>query len=295
MKKKAFAALLALLLLVPSAGLAAFPYVRASCYPVYLACIAAGCDPQKTDMFLMPQGGYMEAYALSEPDLLRSQEADIVALLGGGLESFLNYLAQEGMKPMIVAGADVERIEGRILDPDEDTQPADNPYVWLSPARWGEVVHGVSAALCQLDPTNEGVYTAALAAAMEAVERVQTAMDEQLGFFAGRQVVVMHPALSYLALDAGLDVVLTVERDPGQQPYAGDEEALLELLAPYPDAVVLVEDTAPQMLLSLPGYDVAALDVLLTGPLSGDRTAWEDAMTHNIEVLADALSGAGGQ
>lgn len=295
MKKKAFAALLALLLLVPSAGLAAFPYVRASCYPVYLACIAAGCDPQKTDMLLMPQGGYMEAYALSEPDLLRSQEADIVALLGGGLESFLNYLAQEGMKPMIVAGADVERIEGRILDPDEDTQPADNPYVWLSPARWGEVVHGVSAALCQLDPTNEGVYTAALAAAMEAVGRVQTAMDEQLGFFAGRQAVVMHPALAYLALDAGLDVVLTVERDPGQQPYVGDEEALLELLAPYPDAVVLVEDTAPQMLLSLPGYDVAALDVLMTGPLSGDRTAWEDAMMHNIETLADALSGAGGQ
>lgn len=295
MKKKAFAALLALLLLVPSVGLAAFPYVRASCYPVYLACVAAGCDPQKTDMFLMPQGGYMEEYVLSEPDLLRSQEADIVALLGGGLESFLNYLAQEGMKPMIVAGADVERIEGRILDPDEDTQPADNPYVWLSPARWGEVVHGVSAALCQLDPTNEGVYTAALAAALEAVERVQTAMDEQLGFFAGRQVVVMHPALAYLALDAGLDVVLTVERDPGQQPYVGDEEALLELLAPYPDAVVLVEDTAPQMLLSLPGYDVAALDVLMTSPLSGDRTAWEDAMTHNIEVLADALSGAGGQ
>ena len=66
------------------------------------------------------------------------------------------------------------------------------------------------------------------------------------------------------------------------------------MLAPYPDAVVLVEDTAPQMLLSLPGYDVAALDVLLTGPLSGDRTAWEDAMTHNIEVLADVLGGAGG-
>lgn len=101
----------------------------------------------------------------------------------------------------------------------------------------------------------------------------------------------MHPALAYLALDAGLDVVLTVERDPGQQPYAGDEEALLELLAPYPDAVVLVEDTAPQMLLSLPGYDVAALDVLMTGPLSGDRTAWEDAMMHNIGTLADVLGG----
>ena len=113
MKKKAFAALLALLLLVPSVGLAAFPYVRTSCYPVYLACVAAGCDSQKTDMFLMPQGGYMEEYVLSEPDLLRSQEADIVALLGGGLESFLNYLAQEGMKPMIVAGADVELLARR--------------------------------------------------------------------------------------------------------------------------------------------------------------------------------------
>lgn len=285
----AFSALLSALLLVPSLALAAFPSVRASCYPVYLACVMAGCDPQTTDMFLMPQAGYMEDYAISEPDFARSQEADIVVLLGGGLESFTPLLYQSGLKPLIVAGEHIERVEGRVLDPDEDTGPADNPYVWLSPTRWGEMVHGVSAALCQLDPTNEAAYTRANDEAQAAASRVKDALSSELSFYAGRQVIALHPALTYLALDAGLDVVMTLERDPSVQPLEGDEEALLSMMAPYPDAVLLVENTAPRLLRTLSGRVTASLDVLLNGP-RGDATAWERAMTRNIEALKAALS-----
>lgn len=290
MKRKfALSVLLSALLLAPSLALASFPSVRASCYPVYLACITAGCDPQTVDLFLMPQAGYMEDYAISEPDFARSQEADIVVLLGGGLESFTPFLYQSGLKPLIVAGEHIERIKGRVLDPDEDTTPADNPYVWLSPTRWGEMVHGVSAALCQLDPTNEAAYKRANDEAQNAVSRVKDALSEELASFAGRQVIVAHPALAYLALDAGLDVVMTLERDPSVQPLEGDEEELLSLMAAYPQAVLLVEDTAPRMLKSLPGRITASLDVLLNGP-RGDATVWERAMTQNIETLKSALS-----
>lgn len=285
----AFSALLSALLLVPSLALAAFPSVRASCYPVYLACVMAGCDPQTTDMFLMPQAGYMEDYAISEPDFARSQEGDIVVLLGGGLESFTPFLYQSGLKPLIVAGEHIERVEGRVLDPDEDTGPADNPYVWLSPTRWGEMVHGVSAALCQLDPTNEAAYTRANDEAQAAASRVKDALSSELSFYAGRQVIALHPALTYLALDAGLDVVMTLERDPSVQPLEGDEEALLSMMAPYPDAVLLVENTAPRLLRTLSGRVTASLDVLLNGP-RGDATAWERAMTRNIDALKAALS-----
>ena len=288
-QRPVFLALLAALLLVPACGLAAFPHVRASCYPVYLACVAAGCDPAQTDMFLMPQAGYMEDYALSEPDFARSQRSDIVALLGGGLESFTAYLYQEGLKPLIVAGEHIQRIPGRVLDPDEDETPSDNPYVWLSPARWGEMVHGLSAALCQLDPENEAAYTRANEEAQAAVKRVKDAMASELAFYAGRQVVVTHPALAYLALDAALDVVLTIERDPAVQPLPGDVEELLALIAPYPEAVVLVEDTAPDALLALPGRVTAPLSVLTAGPLSGDATVWERAMMQNIRSLKAAL------
>lgn len=290
MKRKfTFSALLSALLLVPSLALAAFPSVRASCYPVYLACVMAGCDPQTTDMFLMPQAGYMEDYAISEPDFARSQEGDIVVLLGGGLESFTPFLYQSGLKPLIVAGEHIERVEGRVLDPDEDTGPADNPYVWLSPARWGEMVHGISAALCQLDPANEAAYTRANDEAQAAANRVKDALSSELSFYAERQVVALHPALTYLALDAGLDVVMTLERDPSVQPLEGDEAELLSLLAPYPDAVLLVEDTAPRLLQTLPGRVTASLDVLLNGP-RGDATVWERAMNQNIEALKAALS-----
>ena len=114
-------------------------------------------------------------------------------------------------------------------------------------------------------------------------------MASELAFYAGRQVIVMHPALAYLALDAGLDVVLSVERDPAVQPLTGDVEGLLSLMQPYPEAILLVEDTAPDALRALPGRITAQLGVLTGGPLSGDATLWERTMRQNIQALKEAL------
>ncbi len=266
--------------------------LSASHYPVYLAAqqIVSGVPGVALDMFLPPQAGYLEYARLSEPDWQRAQRADILLLLGGGLEDFASVLAAPGGKPLIVAGEDIDRLPGRVLDPDESLVPADNPYVWLSPRRWGRVVDGIAAGLCQLD-TNDARKAAYIANNNAAQARV-TAVSEQLAEamlpYAGRSVVSLHPALAYLANEAGLIVVRSIDRDPSAQLSDADIADIAAELADNLDAIVLVEDTAPAKLRALPR--TVALGVLCNGVANGDASAWEYTMQQNILALTQALS-----
>lgn len=261
-------------------------YLSASHHPVYLAALelTGGIDGVHVDRFLQPQGGYLEDFRLSELDWARAQQADIVLMLGGGLEDFIPVFAAEDGKPLIVAAEHVERLPGRVIDPDEDEAPADNPYIWLSPTRWAKVVDGMAAGLAQLDPERQPAYIAANDAAQARIASVGLRLQEAMLPYAGRPVIVMHPALSYLAEEAGLQVVLTVERDPSVLPMRGDIEDLQMLLAPYPDAVLLLEDGAPLALRNLGGRPTALCEVLCQG-IPGDASAWDTAMERNIAAL----------
>ena len=176
-----------------------------------------------------------------------------------------------------------------MLDPDEDDTPADNPYVWLSPSRWGQLVHGIASALAQIDPDNADRYTQANLAAQQSVANVRQAMEAQLRLYAGREVIVMHPALSYLCADAGLKVVLTIERDPAAIPYAADMEEIRTLIAAYPDAILVLEKDAPAAFESIGGRKTALCDVLLRAPQIAGADTWEGVMMENIRALARAL------
>ncbi|MCL2811769.1 MAG: metal ABC transporter substrate-binding protein [Clostridia bacterium] len=264
----------------------------ASFYPVYLAAlqIAGDVDEVRIEMFLQPQGGYLEDFQLSELDWARTMQADALLMMGGGLEEFLPVFLAEGNRPMLVAGEYIDHLPGRILDPDEDTAPAPNPYTWLSPRRWARIVDGMAAGLAQLDPERAEAYIAANNAAQVRIEQMGLRLVQKMALYQGRPVVVAHPALAYLAQDAGLDVVFVIERDPSMLPFPWDITGLEELLVPHAGAVLLLEQEAPLALHGLGGLPTALCETLSVGIRDGDPMAWEHAMEHNLRVLGEALA-----
>ncbi len=266
--------------------------LAASHYPVYLAALQIVSDmPEiRLSCFLQPQGGYLEDYRLSGPDWARAQGADILLMAGGGLEEFIPAFTAEDGKPLIVAAEHVVRLPGRILDPDEDTLPAENPYIWLSPGRWASMVDGIAAGLTQIDPERQAAYVAANDAAQAQIQAFGNAFATRMQPYAGRPVIVMHPALAYLAEDANLTTVLTIERDPGILPTAVDIAELEALIAPYPDAILLLESDAPLALRTLGGHKAALLTPLCLGVQNNDPATWQHTMEQNIQTLIDALS-----
>ena len=266
----------------------------ASFYPAYLAAlqIAGGVEGVRVETFLQPQGGYLEDFRLSELDWARAMQADALLMMGGGLEEFLPVFFAEGGRPVLVAGEHIDRLPGRILDPDEDTEPAPNPYTWLSPRRWARIVDGMAAGLAQLDPERAAAYIAANDAAQARIEAMQAHLAREMAPYRGRPVVVAHPALAYLAADAGLQVALTIERDPSIAPSAWDIAELEALLAPHAGAVLLLEWDAPLALHGLGGLRTALCETLSVGIRDGDPSAWERAMQANVRALREALAQA---
>lgn len=266
--------------------------LSASFYPVYLAAlqIAGGVEGVRVETFLQPQGGYLEDFRLSELDWARAMEADALLMLGGGLEEFLPVFLAGGGRPVLVAGEHIDRIPGRILDPDEDVEPAPNPYTWLSPRRWARIVDGMAAGLAQMDPERAPAYIVANDAAQVRIEYVRSRLVAEMAPYRGRPVVVAHPALAYLAADAGLDIAFTIERDPSIEPSAWDIAELEELLAPHAGAVLLLERDAPLALHGLGGLRTALCETLSVGIRDGDPSAWERAMEENLRALAEALA-----
>jgi len=264
----------------------------ASFYPVYLAAlqIAGDVEGVRIETFLQPQGGYLEDFQLSELDWARAMQADVLLMMGGGLEEFLPVFWAEGGRPVLVAGEYIDRIPGRILDHDEDTEPAPNPYTWLSPQRWARIVDGVAAGLAQLDPERAEAYIAANNGAQGRIEQMQRRLAQEMAPYQGRPVVVAHPALAYLALDAGLDVVFVIQRDPSIWPSPWDIAELEELLTPYAGAVLLLEREAPLALHGLGGLPTALCETLSVGIRDGDPMAWERAMALNLGALVEALT-----
>ena len=266
--------------------------LSASFYPVYLAAlqIAGDVEGVRVELFLQPQGGYLEDFRLSELDWARAMRADALLMMGGGLEEFLPVFIAEGGRPVLVAGEHIDRLPGRLPDPDEDVEPTPNPYTWLSPRRWARIVDGMAAGLAQIDPEHAPAYVAANDAAQMRIEQMRLRLEREMAVHRGRRVVVAHPALAYLAQDAGLDVVLVIERDPSVLPSAWDVAELEEWLAPYADAVLLIEHDAPLALHGLGGLRTALCRTLSVGVRDGDPTAWERAMEANLRALLDALA-----
>ncbi len=267
--------------------------LSASFYPAYLAAlqVAGGVPGVRVTTFLQPQGGYLEHYRLSVLDWERAQRAGVLLLMGGGLEDFLPVFLGEESSPVLVAGENIQRIPGRVLDPDEDTEPAHNPYIWLSPQRWAETVHGIAAGMAQIDPERAAAYIANNDVAQHRLEAASARLAEAMAPYQGRPVVVMHPALAYLAQEAGLEVVLTLERDPSLRPSAEDLAEFTALIEPFPDAVLLMERDAPLALQALSAH-VALCETLCVGIRDGDASAWERALDGNIAALVSALHAA---
>lgn len=262
--------------------------IAATHYPVYLAALQVTRDIPGVELSLLlaPQAGYLEDYRLSELDWLRVQEADVLICMGGGLEDFVEVFTVEGGKPVILAAELVQRMPGRVYDPDEQAEPGDNPYIWLSPSRWGQAVDGIAAALAQLDEARSQAYIRNNNEAQGHITAIKALCEGLAPTLAGREAVSLHPAIAYLAQDVGLTLVAQPDRNPADAPEAAQLEAFNAILAQYPQAAVLVETTAPGGWKKPDGRQTVQLNVLTYGAADGNAQAWETAMAENLASLA---------
>jgi len=215
--------------------------------------------------------------------------ADLYLRLGASSEDLLMRRLKDVSSPLQV----VDCGRGVTLAPMSETVTGDvhghdaaspDPHYWLDPSLLA--VHAANAceALCRLLPDHEGELRARLAAVRTLLETTDRRVASRLGPFAGRSILVYHPAFGYFTRRYGLtQVAVEVE---GKEPTARQLVDLVELSNRLGARTVFVQPQfsgrAPQALAEAIGGRLVHLD-----PLAEDYPA-------NLESAASLIAASFG-
>ena len=265
--------------------------VLATTYPLYVAAqnLMSGTDTLRLDGLAAAGSGCLHDYQLTPADRLAVDRAHVILANGGGAEEFLDGLVDE--KRLVDTSAGMELICSDHHHEGEDHHEEYNEHIWVSPQRYAKQVLVVLDTLIAMDPENAAVYRGNAENYLRYVDFLWQEM--QAVALSGRPCVLFHNSLSYLAVDLGLDVKLTLTAD-GESGIAAEALAEVERLAKEnPDLILLYDTQYPLRYTAVealvPAGNVLAME---TGVMDkGKTTDWVDAMTENAKKLNQLTGG----
>lgn len=164
-----------------------------------------------------------------------------------------------------------------------------NPHAFASPSQAAIMVKNMAQGLAKADPQNAASYESSA----RAYEKVLSGLSERLAALGNKApnkgIALMHDALSYMARDAGLEVVAVIQENEEAQPSAGRLIKVAAILREHRPALIAGEpqysDKAVQTLAREVGIPAAQLDSLASGPASPSLDHYEKTMNSNINIL----------
>ena len=204
---------------------------------------------------LIPPGTDPHTFDVTPGDVRTIAEADVVLLIGLGLDDFLQDVIESGNDSarivVVTDGVDLVETGDDHEDEDHDTEEDDNahgefdPHVWQDPLRVKTMVGNIADALAEADPDNASTYQENAAEYQATLDDTHQQIEELIGEIPAerRKLVTNHDAFAYFADRYGLDVVGTVI--PGNSseadPSAGSIAELSELIRDEGVAAIFAE------------------------------------------------------
>lgn len=296
--KKCFGLLLALLLLSLSGcgAVAEDISVMATFYPVYVLAenVLDGVEGVTLSSMTPPSTGCLHDYQLLTSDMRALAKAQALLINGAGMEAFLpDVMGQFPDLTVIDCSMGVELIaEEEDGEGDHDHDHGEfNAHIWLAPENAIQMVKNLRDGLSALLPGQAERIAANAEAYIERLTALDAELRAAIEPLPRKEIVTFHEAFPYFARAYGLEVKAVVALEP-------DEPVSPRMLK---EVIEKVKAAGNPPLFSEPQYESAALrtvaqetgapvyelDPLVTG--DGAKTAYEDVMRKNLQVLLEAL------
>jgi zinc transport system substrate-binding protein len=258
-----------------------------SFYPMYIATANVVGDTSGVvlENLSEPQTGCLHDFQLTAEDMKLLSTADIFIVNGGGIENFMEEVAESYPDLAILeACANTELIS----ENDED-----NAHAWMSIADYETQVQTITAGLVEINPTNRESYEANELSYLEKLDALKTRQENLAKNMEGRQVILFHEAFDYVAQDYGLKVSCELNLDEESQTSAGDVEKVITAINESGATVILAEELYGKSLAEAVQREadvkVVYLDPLNRGEYVND--SYLDGMSKNIDLLEQIFGG----
>lgn len=280
-----------------------------SFYPMYVAVLnlTDGASQVVVKNLTENQTGCLHDYQLSPQDMAHLSDADAFVINGGGMESFMEEVAQDYEElPVITAAENVPMLKneeiGHHHEEDEHEEEEEhsghehdhgtyNAHVWMNVEYYMQEIETIRDGLCKLNPENENVYKANAEQYLEKLEVLHEEAKALPKASVEEPVIIFHDSFAYFAENYGFSVCQVVEVEENSALSSGQlaniieevkEEDIRLLLAEKQYSVKAAETIAAQT-----DAKVYVLDSLVTG--SGDKDSYLNGMRNNFAVLKEAL------
>jgi manganese/iron transport system substrate-binding protein len=260
---------------------------------------------------LIPPGSDPHSYQLTPRDMAAIAQADLVFMVGAGLEEFLDGVIERtgGNARLVPVSEGIELLEfehedehedeneDEHEDEQEDEHEEGDPHVWFDPNNVIFWVQGIELVLSQMDPLHSAVYAANAEAYIEQLVELDAWVQEQVAVIPveNRLLVTDHLLLGYFAERYGFEQVGAVfpgystMAEPSAQEMAALEDTIREMGV---KAVFVGNTVNPQVSQRIAEDTGTQLVFFYTDSLTdedGPASTYLDYIRYNVTVITEAL------
>ena len=298
--KKACTLLLALLLLsLSGCGAAAEDIsVMATFYPVYVLAenVLDGVEGVSLSSMTPPSTGCLHDYQLLTSDMRALAKAQALLINGAGMEAFLDDVTGQFPNLTVIdcsLGVDlIAEEEDEEADHDHDHDHGEyNAHIWLAPENAVQMVKNLRDGLSALLPGQADRIAANADAYIARLSALDAELRAAIEPLPRKKIVTFHEAFPYFARAYGLEVAAVVALEPDEPVSPRMLKEVIEKVKAAGNPPLFsepqYENAALRTVAMETGAPVYELDPLVTG--DGAKTAYEDVMRKNLQVLLEAL------
>lgn len=263
--------------------------IAATTYPVYCfaSAVTQGVEGVEVEQIVTDSVSCLHNYTLTVSNMRLIEGADVIALSGAGLEDFMDDALAASKAPVIDCSKDITLLPGK--DGESD------PHIWLDPARAAQMVENLATRLAEIDPDHADAYLQNAENTAKAYNALGDTLRQKLEGLTCRDLITFHDGFAYFAEALDLNILCSIEEEEGSEASAEDISGIISLVKEHQLPAIFCEvngsDATAQAISRETGAGVYALSTLMSVPADWDTEGYEGLMTHNVEIILQALGG----
>lgn len=296
-----------LALLVPAAAAAADAKLRIVTTAPDFADLARQIGGEHVEVHSVMRGPENVHNVLAKPtEMLKLNKADLFVHSGLDAEPWRDNLLKGARNPRVMPGrpgnVDMSQgielrdvPEGRVDRSMGDIHAYGNPHYTPDPRSAQRMAATLARAMADADPANADTYRANARRFVNEMADLHRALRAELEPFRGLKVATYHRAWDYFADAFELEVVETIEPQPGITPSPAQLAATIRRLRDAGVKIVIVEtynsyDQAKHVADAIGGRAIVLPDHVNGVP---DVNTYQELFRHNVAKIVEAARAAG--
>ena len=285
--------------------------VLCSTFPIYQITLNVVGNQKgiAVNLMLPAQLGCPHDYALTPQDMRKLAEADVLVVNGLELEEFLGdpidkinddlkiIDSSKGIKNLIEYTDDKghEHHESAHHEHDQNCKHHHhniNPHLFVSPSMQVKLAENIADGLAEIDKKNKTAFQKNSQIYAEKMRKLANDLQALGGELKNNRIIQPHGVFDYLARDAGLEIIDTVQSH-GHQPSAAEMIKIINKIRKEKAGAIFTEPQYPEKigktLSRETNIPVAMLDPTATGPQNAPLNYYEQVMKKNILTIRNTL------